>query len=67
MGSSEDQRLELQNLKLDLRYAWCQHHLERKTDFPVMKMTALEIHSFVASCKYSNWQWIIKDKTQKKP
>ncbi len=28
-------------------------------------MTALEIHSIVASCKYSNWQWIMKDKTQK--
>ena len=40
-------------------------HLERKTDFLVMKMTAFEIHSIVTSCKYSNWQWIIKDKTQK--
>ena len=40
-------------------------HLERQNDFPCHEMTALEIHSIVASCKYSNWQWIIKDKTQK--
>ena len=33
--------------------------------FLVIKMTALEIQSIVASCKYSNWQWIIKHKTLK--
>ena len=38
---------------------------KERTDFPCHEMTALEIHSIVASCKYSNWQWIIKDKTQK--
>ena len=36
-----------------------------RTDFPCHKMTALQIHSIVAFCKYSNWQWIIKDKAQK--
>ena len=36
-----------------------------RTNFPCHEMTALEIQSIVASCKYSNWQCIIKDKTQK--
>ena len=33
-----------------------------RTDFPYHRMTALEIHSMVVPCKYSNWQWLIKDK-----
>ena len=28
-------------------------------------MKALEIQSIVASCKYSNWQWFIRDKALK--
>ena len=33
-----------------------QTHLERQNDFRCHEMTALKIHSIVASCKYSIWQ-----------
>ena len=33
-------------------------HLERQNNFPCHKMTALEIYSILAFCKYSIWQWV---------